>query len=50
MPEVVPAYIGQPRSPEERLEMAVDDVLGIERRPLGGGEDEPGVLVRATRP
>ena len=25
----------------ERLEMPVDDVLRIERRPLGGGEDEP---------
>jgi hypothetical protein len=41
----MPAYVGQPRAPEQRLEMTVDDVLRIEGRPLGGGEDEPGVLV-----
>jgi hypothetical protein len=45
VPEVVPADVGQPRAPEQRLEMTVDDVLRIEGRPLGGGEDEPGVLV-----
>ena len=50
VPEVVPAYIGQPSSPEQRLEMAVDDVLRIEWCPLDGGEDEPRILIRATRP
>ena len=41
VPEVVPANVGQPRSPEQGLEVAVDHVLRIERRPLGSGEDEP---------
>jgi hypothetical protein len=50
VPQVMPAYVGQPRSPEQRLEMAVDDVLGVERCTLGGGEDEPRVLVRTARP
>jgi hypothetical protein len=50
VPEIMPANIGQPCAPEQGLEVAVDDVLRIERRPLGGGEDEPRVLVRATRP
>jgi hypothetical protein len=33
VPEVVPAYIGQSCSREQGLEMAVDDVLRIERCP-----------------
>ena len=41
MPEVVPAYVGQTSSPEQRLEVAVDDVLRIEGRTLRGGEDDP---------
>jgi hypothetical protein len=49
VPEIVPAYIGQSCSLEQGLEMAVDDVLRIERCPLGSGEDEPGVLVRTAR-
>ena len=50
VPEIVPAYIGQSCSLEQGLEMAVDDVLRIERRTLGSGEDEPRILVRASRP
>jgi hypothetical protein len=49
VPEVVPAYVGQPCAPEQRLEVAVDYGLRIERRTLGSGEDEPGVLVRTAR-
>jgi hypothetical protein len=41
VPQVMPANVGQPCAPEQGLEMAVDDVLGIKRRPLGSGEDEP---------
>jgi hypothetical protein len=50
VPEVVPANFGQPCAPEQRLEVAVDNVLRIERCPFGGGEDEPRVLVRAAGP
>lgn len=35
VPEVVPANVGQPCSPEQRLEVAVDNVLRIERCPIG---------------
>ena len=49
MPQVVPAYAGQSRASEQRLEVAVDHVLGVERRPQTGGEDETVVLVRAAR-
>ena len=34
VPEIVPPYVRQPRPLEERLEVAVDDVLGVERRAL----------------
>jgi hypothetical protein len=50
VPEIMPANIRQPCSPEQGLEVAVDDVLRIERCPLGGGEDESRVLVGAARP
>jgi hypothetical protein len=36
MPEIMPANIGQSCSLEQGLEMAVDDVLRVERCPLGG--------------
>ena len=43
VPEIVPANVGQPCPPEQRLEVAVDDVLRIEWCTFGGGEDE-GIL------
>jgi hypothetical protein len=39
--EIVPAYIGQTGAFQERLEMAVDDVLGVEESTLTRGENKP---------
>jgi len=36
--EIVPAYVWQASVTEQGLEVAVDDVLGANRRADGGGE------------
>jgi hypothetical protein len=41
VPEIVPAYIGQISAFQERLEVPVDDVLGVEGSALTRGENEP---------
>ena len=41
VPEIVPADRGEARVLGERLEVAVDYVLGVERRTLARGEYEP---------
>jgi len=41
MTEVVPADKGEACLLEERLEVAVDDVLGVQRGALACGENEP---------
>src|SRR5215211_1462315 len=45
MPEIVPAYIGQTGAFQERLEVPVDDVLGVDGSSLARGEDESCVPV-----
>ena len=45
VPEIMPSYVGQPCPLEERFEVAVDYVLGVERGALARGENEPRVLV-----
>jgi hypothetical protein len=45
VPEVVPADKGETRTVEQRLEVAVDDVLRFERRAFGRGENEVRVFV-----
>ena len=40
MPEIVPAYIGQSGAFQERLEVPVDKVLGVEGSALARGENE----------
>ena len=45
MPEIVPADRGKLRMLEERLEVAVDYVLGVQQRTLARGKNEPCVLV-----
>ncbi len=41
MPQIVPAYIRQPRTLEHGLEVPVDYVLSVEGSTLAGGEHEP---------
>jgi hypothetical protein len=41
MPEVVPAYVRQPRAPKQGLEVAVDYVLSVEGSTLARSEHEP---------
>jgi hypothetical protein len=50
MPEIVPVYIGQTGSLQERLEVAVDNVLGVEGSALARGEHKPVVLPFCARP
>jgi hypothetical protein len=45
VPEVVPTDGGEASAPEERLEVAVDYVSGIQRGGLACDENEPWVLV-----
>ena len=40
VPEIMPAYRWQPCLLEQRLEVAVDDVLGIQGSSLARGENE----------
>jgi hypothetical protein len=47
MPEIVPAYVGQSRALEQGLEVAVHDVLRIDRRADSGAENEPRVFLDA---
>ena len=44
VPEITPAYRWQPCSLKQRLEVAVDDVLSVERCTFAGGEHKPVVL------
>jgi hypothetical protein len=44
VPEIVPADRGEARVLEERLEVAVDDVLCVERSTLAGREHEAVIL------
>jgi hypothetical protein len=41
VPEIVPADRGEIRAIEQRLEVAVDYVLGVQRGALACGENEP---------
>jgi hypothetical protein len=41
VPEIVPADRGEACLLEERLEVAVDYVLGVQRGALARGENEP---------
>jgi len=45
VPEIVPADKREILLLEQRLEVAVDDVLGVQRGALACGENEPRVLV-----
>ena len=45
VPEIVPADRGEACTPEERLEVAVDYVLGVQGSTLARGENEVRVLV-----
>jgi hypothetical protein len=44
VPEILPAYVRQPRPLEQRLEVAVDDVLSVEGSTIAGGEYETVLL------
>ena len=44
MSEIVPAYRGEARVLEERLEVAVDYVLGVQRGALACGEYKVRIL------
>ena len=48
VPQVVPANVRQPRSPEKRLEVSVHDVLGVHRGALRGCENEVVILSRCA--
>ena len=50
VPEIVPADRGEARVLEERLEVAVDDVLGVERRTLARREHKPVIVPLSTDP
>ena len=43
--QIMKPYVRQARALQERLEMALDDVLGFDRRADGGRENEVGVGV-----
>jgi hypothetical protein len=45
VPEVVPANRGQTSTLEQRLEVAVDHVLGVQRGTLARGENEVRIFV-----
>ncbi len=47
VPEIVPADRGEARSLEERLEVAIDYVLGVQRGALARAENEVRVFVQA---
>src|SRR5215203_1339620 len=44
VPDIVPPYVRQARSFEERLEVAVDDILGVQWSTLAGREPKPIIL------
>ena len=44
VPQIVPAYVRQPRTPEQGLEVSVDYVLSVERRAFAGREHQPVIL------
>lgn len=48
MPEVVEADGGEASTREERLVVAVNDVLGLEGTPVTGGKHEAPVPVQGT--
>ena len=50
VPEIVPAYLRQPRSSEKRLEVPVNYVLGVHRCALRGREYEVVVLPLCAGP
>jgi hypothetical protein len=45
VPEIVPTNKGETRALEERLEVAVDDVLSVEGSTFAGGEYETVLLL-----
>ena len=48
MSEIMPTYIRQARALQERLKVAVDNVLGIDGAADGGGEYKPAIAPPRT--